>query len=60
VILRRVTARHGPDIEIVHGSDTSVEEPFATAARGLRIKIEAPRATSIAWTMMPKRSGTAS
>jgi hypothetical protein len=40
-ILRRLVARYGPEIVIVHGDDTGVEESFATAARGLRIKAEA-------------------
>jgi hypothetical protein len=40
-ILRRLVARYGPDIVIVHGDDTGVEESFATAAKGLRIQTEA-------------------
>jgi hypothetical protein len=39
-ILRRMVARYGPDIVIVHGDDTGVAESFATAARGQRIKTE--------------------
>jgi hypothetical protein len=40
-ILRRLVARYGPGIVIVHGDDTGVEESFATAAKGLRITTEA-------------------
>jgi hypothetical protein len=40
-ILRRLVARYGPDIVIVHGDDTGVEESFVTAARGLGIRTEA-------------------
>ena len=39
-ILRRMLARYGPDIVIVHGDDTGVAESFATAAKGLRIRTE--------------------
>jgi hypothetical protein len=39
-ILRRMVARYGPDIVIVHVDDTGVAEFFATAARGQRIRTE--------------------
>lgn len=39
-ILRRMTARYGPDIAIVHGDNTGVAESFATAAKGQRIRTE--------------------
>jgi hypothetical protein len=39
-ILRRMVARYGPDIVIIHGDDTGVAESFATAAKGQRIKAE--------------------
>jgi hypothetical protein len=39
-ILRRLTARYGPDVLIVHGDETGVAESFATAAKGQRIKTE--------------------
>jgi hypothetical protein len=41
-ILRRMVARYGPDIVIVHGDDTGVAESFATAAKGQRIRTEEP------------------
>jgi hypothetical protein len=40
-ILRRLVARYGPGIVIVHGDDTGVEESYATAVKGLRITTEA-------------------
>src|SRR5262249_17521623 len=40
VILRRMVARYGADIVIVHGDDTGVAESFATAAKGQRIRTE--------------------
>jgi hypothetical protein len=33
-----MTAKYGPDIDIVHGDETGVAESFATAARGQRIR----------------------
>lgn len=39
-ILRRMAARYGPHIVIVHSDDTGVAESFATAARGQRIGAE--------------------
>jgi len=40
-ILRRLVARYGPDIVIVHGGDPGVDESFAMACKGLRITVEA-------------------
>lgn len=40
-VLRRMTARYGPDTVIVHGDDTGVAESFSTAAKGQRIRTEA-------------------
>jgi hypothetical protein len=39
-ILRRLRDRYGPDIVIVHGAATGVDESFATAAKGLGIATE--------------------
>ena len=39
-ILRRLTARSGPAIVIVHSDDTGVRESFALAAKGQSIKTE--------------------
>jgi YspA, cpYpsA-related SLOG family len=40
-ILRRLVARFGPDIVIVHGGDPGVDESFAMACKGLGITVEA-------------------
>jgi len=40
-ILRRLVARYGPEIVIVHGGDPGVDESFAMACRGLGITVEA-------------------
>jgi hypothetical protein len=37
-VLRRLVARHGPDIVVVHGDDTGEAESFATATKGQRIR----------------------
>jgi len=39
-ILRRMVARNGPDIVIVHGDEAGVAESFTTAAKGQRLKTE--------------------
>jgi hypothetical protein len=39
-IIRRLVDRYGPDIVIVHGAATGVDESFATAARGLGVAEE--------------------
>jgi hypothetical protein len=40
-ILRRLVARYGPDIVIVHGGDPGVDESFAMACKGLGFAVEA-------------------
>jgi hypothetical protein len=40
-ILRRLVTRYGPDLVIVHGDSTGVDESFATAAKGLGLTVEA-------------------
>src|SRR5262249_33867496 len=40
-ILRRLVARYGPDLTIIHGESTGVDESFATAAKGLGLHVEA-------------------
>jgi hypothetical protein len=40
-ILRRLIARYGSDLVIVHGDATGVDESFGTAAKGLGLTIEA-------------------
>jgi hypothetical protein len=37
-IVRRMIARYGPDIVIVHGNDTGVDEAVAIVCRGFRMK----------------------
>jgi hypothetical protein len=39
-IIRRLVARYGPDIVIVHGDATGVDESFDMAARGLGVATE--------------------
>ena len=40
-IIRRLVARYGPDIVIVHGDSTGVDESFAAAAKGQGVAVEA-------------------
>jgi len=40
-VLRRLVARYGQDIIIVHGDSTGVDESFRTAARGFGLTVEA-------------------
>jgi hypothetical protein len=40
-ILRRLITRYGPDLVIVHGDATGVDESFGTAAKGFGLTIEA-------------------
>src|SRR3954470_12455889 len=40
-MLRRLIARYGPHLTIVHGDATGVDESFGTAARGLGLAVEA-------------------
>jgi hypothetical protein len=40
-VLRWLISRYGPDLVIVHGDATGVEESFVTAAKGFGLTIEA-------------------
>jgi hypothetical protein len=40
-ILRRLIARYGSDLVIVHGDATGVDESFGSAAKGLGLSVEA-------------------
>lgn len=53
-IIRRLEARYGPDIVIVHGAATGVDESFDTAAMGLGIATEPHPAD---WERLGKRAG---
>lgn len=53
-VIRRLVQRYGPDIVIVHGDATGVDESFATAAKGLGVSVEAHPA---AWDRLGKRAG---
>ena len=44
-ILGRLIARYGRDLTIIHGDSTGVDESFATAAKGLGLKVYAYPAT---------------
>ena len=39
-VIRRLVDCFGPDIVIVHGDATGVDESFATAAKGLGVAVE--------------------
>jgi hypothetical protein len=39
--LQRLIARHGPDLVIVHGCDSGVDESFSRACKSLGIAVEA-------------------
>jgi hypothetical protein len=54
VILRRLVAHYGPEIVIVLGDATGVDESFATAAKGVGIAVEAHPAD---WDGLGKRAG---
>jgi hypothetical protein len=56
-ILRRLVARYGPGITVIHGGATGVDEAFATACRGLGIKTEAHPVTDEDWKRLGKRAG---
>jgi hypothetical protein len=53
-VIRRLVKRYGPDIVIVHGDATGVDESFATAAKGLGVAVEAHPAD---WDRLGKRAG---
>ncbi len=53
-VIRRLVERYGPDIVIVHGDATGVDESFATAAKGLGVAVEAHPAD---WDRLGKRAG---
>jgi hypothetical protein len=50
----RLVDRYGPDIVIVHGAATGVDESFDSAARRLGIKVEAYLAD---WDRLGNRAG---
>jgi hypothetical protein len=52
VVLRRLIARYGPEIIVVHGGGDGVDASFAEAAKALGIAIEV-RAISRETTMFP-------
>ena len=56
-IIRRLVKRYGPDIVIVHGGATGVDESFATAAKGLGVAVEAHPVTDETWQKLGKRAG---
>lgn len=56
-VLRRLVARYGPDLVIVHGAATGVDESFDTAARGLGIPTEPHPVTDEDWKRLGKRAG---
>lgn len=53
-IIRRLVERYGPDIVIVHGGATGVDESFATAANGHGVAVAAHPAD---WDRLGKRAG---
>src|SRR4051794_36561686 len=55
-ILHRLVRRYGPDIVIVHGAGTGVEESFATACAGLGIAQEAHPVSDREWQMRGERA----
>src|SRR5262245_28030275 len=54
VVLRRLVARYGTDIVIVHGGATGVDEAFALCCKGLGIAAEAHPAD---WDRLGKIAG---
>jgi hypothetical protein len=53
-VVRRLVARYGQDIAIVHGAATGVDESFEMACRGLGVKTEPHPAD---WERFGKRAG---
>jgi hypothetical protein len=56
-ILHRLVKRYGPDIVIVHGGATGVDESFETACKGLGIKAKAHPVSDEEWRRLGKRAG---
>lgn len=56
-VVRHLVARHGPDIIIVHGGATGVDEAFAAVAERLGVKTEAHPVTGEDWQRIGKRAG---
>jgi hypothetical protein len=42
-VVRRLVARYGPDIVIIHGNELGVDAAFAASAKGLGVTRGAPR-----------------
>jgi hypothetical protein len=53
-VIRRLVARYGPDITIVHGDAAGVDKSFATAAEDLGVAVEAHPAD---WSRLGKSAG---
>lgn len=56
-VIRRLMQRYGPDLVIVHGDATGVDESFATAAKGFGLSVEAHPVTDRDWQEKGKRAG---
>jgi hypothetical protein len=56
-ILGRLVTRYGPDVVIVHGGSTGVDESFDAACRGLGIAVEPHPVTDEDWKRLGKRAG---
>lgn len=55
-VLQRLVARYGPDLVIVHGGGTGVEESFDAACKGLGIATEAHPVSDREWQMQGERA----
>jgi hypothetical protein len=56
-ILVRLVARYGPEIVVVHGGATGVDESFDSACRGLGVKTEVHPVTGGDWERLGKKAG---
>jgi hypothetical protein len=56
-VIRRLMFRYGPDVVIVHGGATGVDEAFATSAERLGVNTEAHPVTGEDWQRVGKRAG---